>query len=278
MKGLSISGGGSKGAYAVGVIKRLEELNLKFNAVVGTSTGALLSPLAACGYTKMAEEIYTSVTTRDIIRKRFWFTLPWASSLYKSWPLKKTINKGMTDGMYAKLTSAGTPRSLVCTVNLNSEQTCYWEPGTEAPEGGVVVTKEVFCRALLASSNQPGLMEPIQVLRHGDYHVDGGVREVAPIKKLVDLGCTEIYAIVLDPLKATYNKKKFNRIIPTMLKSLELLVAEVRLNDVEGIPRNIRVRVIKPAQDLPIDGLTFEPDTMKKLVHLGYKDACGQVG
>ena len=48
-RALVISGGGSKGAFVVGVLKRLfaEYPALDFDIYVGTSTGSLMSPLVA---------------------------------------------------------------------------------------------------------------------------------------------------------------------------------------------------------------------------------------
>ena len=39
--GLVLAGGGTKGAYQVGVWKALQELNINVTAIVGTSIGAL---------------------------------------------------------------------------------------------------------------------------------------------------------------------------------------------------------------------------------------------
>lgn len=46
---LIISGGGSKGAFAVGVLKFIfsQRPNIRFDLICGTSTGALIAPLAA---------------------------------------------------------------------------------------------------------------------------------------------------------------------------------------------------------------------------------------
>jgi predicted acylesterase/phospholipase RssA len=46
MKALVISGGGSKGAFAVGVLKYLfQEKGHEYDIISGTSTGALIAPL-----------------------------------------------------------------------------------------------------------------------------------------------------------------------------------------------------------------------------------------
>ena len=48
-RALVISGGGSKGAFAVGVIKQLQQLypTLFFDIYVGSSTGSLIVPMGA---------------------------------------------------------------------------------------------------------------------------------------------------------------------------------------------------------------------------------------
>lgn len=49
--GLVFCGGGAKGAAHIGVLKRLEELNMPVDLIVGTSMGALIGGLYSIGYT-----------------------------------------------------------------------------------------------------------------------------------------------------------------------------------------------------------------------------------
>lgn len=53
--GLCLSGGGVKGAAHIGVIKALEEENIKPDFISGTSSGSIVATLYAVGYS--AEEI-----------------------------------------------------------------------------------------------------------------------------------------------------------------------------------------------------------------------------
>ena len=48
---LVLSGGGAKGAAHVGVIKRVEELGIPVDVVLGTSMGGLIGALYSLGYT-----------------------------------------------------------------------------------------------------------------------------------------------------------------------------------------------------------------------------------
>lgn len=72
---LVISGGGSKGSFAVGVAEHLVgTLGLDFDIYAGTSTGALITPmLAAMGRAALPvlRNEYTTVRTPDILRQRF---------------------------------------------------------------------------------------------------------------------------------------------------------------------------------------------------------------
>ena len=46
--GLCLAGGGIKGVAHIGVIKALEEENVKFDFISGTSSGSIVATLYAC--------------------------------------------------------------------------------------------------------------------------------------------------------------------------------------------------------------------------------------
>ena len=54
--GLCLAGGGVKGAAHIGVIKALEEENIDFKYIGGTSSGSIVACLYSCGFT--SDEIY----------------------------------------------------------------------------------------------------------------------------------------------------------------------------------------------------------------------------
>lgn len=54
--GLSLSGGGVKGSAHIGVIKALEEENIKIDSIAGTSSGSIVASLYAMGFS--ADEMY----------------------------------------------------------------------------------------------------------------------------------------------------------------------------------------------------------------------------
>jgi predicted acylesterase/phospholipase RssA len=59
---LVLSGGGARGVAEIGVIQRLEELGIPVDSVTGTSAGALMGALMACGFSgREIEELFTRV-------------------------------------------------------------------------------------------------------------------------------------------------------------------------------------------------------------------------
>ena len=60
--GLALSGGGAKGLAHVGVLRVLEENNIKIDYITGTSMGAVVGALYSIGYTCL---LYTSPSPRD---------------------------------------------------------------------------------------------------------------------------------------------------------------------------------------------------------------------
>ncbi len=65
---LVLGGGGAKGAYQIGVWKACREMKIGFQAVVGTSVGALNAALIAQGNFKKAEALWSNIRIEDIVK------------------------------------------------------------------------------------------------------------------------------------------------------------------------------------------------------------------
>src|ERR1700750_501901 len=93
-RALVVSGGGSKGAFAVGAVKYLMlERGLEVDVLAGASTGALVTALIAAKWKDALpplETEYTTVTTGDILDgSPVLRVLMGKPSLYGTGPLKK---------------------------------------------------------------------------------------------------------------------------------------------------------------------------------------------
>jgi Patatin-like phospholipase len=89
---LAISGGGDNGAFAAGFLNgwTKEGTRPQFKIVTGVSTGALIAPFAFLGpaYDKKLKEFYTSISLKDIAKKRSILAVMTNDAMADNTPLK----------------------------------------------------------------------------------------------------------------------------------------------------------------------------------------------
>lgn len=66
--GLSLCGGGAYGAYEQGIYRYLHENKYKFDAITGTSIGALNAAMIATSSFEVAENLWRNITVEDVIK------------------------------------------------------------------------------------------------------------------------------------------------------------------------------------------------------------------
>jgi NTE family protein len=309
---LVVSGGGSKGAFAVGAIEKLREHNITFDMVAGSSTGALIAPLVVTDEIELLRTIYSSIRTEDILRQRDPIEILTKDAIYDTHPLWSLLHSFLTDERYRKIIAS--PIELyITTVNLQSGQIAYWNQHTSGP-GGSPVSRQTLIRAVMASASQPVLMPSVAIEDSGDQYVDGGVREIAPLKVTIDHGATDAYAIVLSPEQRQRSDETYAFVVKTLLRTLDLVLQEIVTNDVNKAvlynqavryltalrakaasflpaeqvaaifddPQNpnpfadkrlLNLHVIRPAEELPSGGLEFRPLVMSQMMEMGYQAA-----
>lgn len=239
---LMVSGGGSKGAFAVGAVKYLVgERGLDFQVLSGTSTGALVTTmLAADGADALPilEQEYTSAGPSSIVEDRDPpASILASSSLYTTRGLQARIQEWITQERYDRLQASG--RVLVlATVEMESGRLVYWHTGEgfrpAQGEARPITTRGTLMRALLASTCIPVMMPPVTV--DGRTYMDGGIREYAPIEATLDAGATDVYVVMLSPApEAKPNAAgPFDRILKIGKRSLDLLMEESGENDLRA--------------------------------------------
>ncbi|MET4802838.1 patatin-like phospholipase family protein [Bradyrhizobium sp. LB11.1] len=71
-RGLVLEGGGAKGAWQFGVLKALAERGLKFDAVSGTSVGALNSAIWCANRIDLGERLWNEMSLSHVFLQRPW--------------------------------------------------------------------------------------------------------------------------------------------------------------------------------------------------------------
>ncbi|RYY50336.1 MAG: patatin-like phospholipase family protein [Chitinophagaceae bacterium] len=243
-RSLVISGGGSKGAFAVGVIKRLlkEYPQLEFDSYVGTSTGSLIVPLAAMGAYDLLEELYTTQKTENIITKSNLGDRLNQHSIFDANPLWSLIEQYYNDDNYQLLQDSGKKIYLTTTCLQTSELFVFTNDPNPAQsenyEVRTLVNADHFRKAVMASACQPVFMPPIKVNKKvpgapapDHQFVDGGVREYAGVEMAIDNGATEVFTILLSTGQKVIVDTEFKTIFPILQQTIDIFTEDVGKND-----------------------------------------------
>jgi len=182
---LAISGGGADGAYGAGLLRGWSELGTRprFAMVTGISTGALSAPFAFLGekYDWILEEVYTTLTTKDIINEKGVFEAAFGDSLVDTAPLAKLLKKYLTDEMIGEIALEYKKgrRLFIGTVSLDAGRSVIWDIGAIA-SSNYDYKNQLVRDVMLASASIPVAFPPIavEVEAEGNFykelHVDGG--------------------------------------------------------------------------------------------------------
>lgn len=195
-----LAGGGSRGAYQIGVWRALIELNIPFDIVTGTSVGALNGALMVQGDYDNALRLWENISSKDVMDN----ILDEASlpSLDSSTVWKTFILEAFEKGGADVTPLEKNIRSLLDEERFRASPIDYalvtveyptlkpWELRKEQ------IPKGMVCDYLLASS----ACFPAFKLREidGVRYMDGGYYDNLPIQLAQKLGADEIIAVDLE--------------------------------------------------------------------------------
>ncbi len=280
MRALVLSGGGSKGAYQVGALKYIiGERGVVYDAFCGVSVGAInCASLAMFGHGEEEQSIsiladmWSTLNTSKIYKRWFpfgrWHAL-WNRSFYDSSPLSQLLRSKIS---LEKIRASGKKVS-VGTVSLSSGKYTIFDQ-----------TSDYFIDAVIASASFPGMLTPIKFL--GQLWTDGGVKEISPIKKAVELGADIIDVIITSPHTRVKRFIEKPNTVDVLKRSLDLSTDKIMANDIEKVEMHnrlalagledrkfVKINILRPDYNLIEDLLDFRPEKIKEMMEKGYADA-----
>ena len=286
---LALSGGGADGAFGAGVLVGWSAAGLRprFDVITGVSTGALMATLVFVGpeLDPVLEEAYTSVNSKDIYKSKG-IKAVFSDSLYDYTPLKNKIDSIITEDLLDRVAAehrAGR-RLYVATTNLDSGDLVVWDMGFIAASGHPR-RLEIYQQVLRASAAVPGLFKPVYIRPSGaskgrQMHVDGGVKAPVLLRSFM-LGQPavrrNVYLIINSQLKLLNADKAVEpEVIDISKKSIAellrgLLYRTVYQAYVTARQAKASFRLISIPDNIAAakDGLTFEPEVMKRQFEIG---------
>lgn len=295
---LSISGGGANGAFGAGLLKGWSESGTRpeMTIVTGISTGALIAPFAFLGsdYDDELERLYTSLSTKDLIKKRSLIGGLLSDAMADTRPLRDLLRSKVDDQMIAAIAQEYRKgrRLLIGTTNLDAKRPMIWNIGAIAALG-TEESAQLIRDVMLASASIPGIFPPVRITvrvgeqEYDELHVDGGVTsQVFLYPAELDLreaaetvgakGSQTVYVIRNSDLRPHWSEVE-PRIGPVAFTSINTLVRTQGIGDLyriylgakrDGIP--YRLAYIPGDFDLEPDE-DFDPKYMRMLFDLGYE-------
>lgn len=196
--GVAFSGGGVKGAAHIGVLKALQENNIKIDAVAGTSAGSIVAALYAMGYTP------------DEMIKLFRY---FAKGMLKANPgdVVTNVRSGRGLRLDGALSSINVELAMkevakyknlknineikmpiaIPTVDINTSKKYVFTNCNQ--EGDYYIKDMEIAKAVRASCTYPAVYAPFD---YGEYRfVDGGVLDNIPADEVKKLGVDKILTI-----------------------------------------------------------------------------------
>ncbi len=302
---LAISGGGANGAYGAGLLKGWSKEGSRptFKIITGVSSGSLIALYAFLGkdYDDQLEHFFTTISTKDIMRKNNVFKIIFGDSLMSSAPMAKKIASIVDGKLMAKVVEEHKRgrRLFVGTVNLDAQEFVVWDMGAIACKGGGD-SLMMFRKILMASSSLPMTFPPVTFKvsaesgeLYDEMHVDGGtMRGVFSIDRLTKNmeGAAKLFGI--DPSKyrpqiyilsngyMSPNRQQVkDSLVDISVRSLDTVVAAANNGDIYRLYSTAKRRGLDfnlayiPADFKPNSKELFDTKEMQRLFKRGYDDA-----
>lgn len=199
--GIVLEGGGARGAYQVGVWRALEESGIRYNAVAGSSVGALNGAMMAMRRLEQAEELWKNIrfsqvmnVDDEVMKNLFDLNLSAINFTELAKKVKEIFKGGgfdvtplrelLAQQVDEEAIRASDVEFFIATFSLTDRKSLYLR--AKEIEPGAIDDM------LLASAYYPAFRnEPLG----GKRYIDGGVTDVLPLTPLIDHGCKDIIAI-----------------------------------------------------------------------------------
>lgn len=240
MKAIVLSGGGSRGAYQIGVWKALRKLGIKYDIVTGTSVGALNAALMVQNTFYKALYFWNVLTFSNVVDEDI------EADTSKLDIYKKYLNSSLSGGMKISNLEKTISKALIIRKIYKSK----------IDLGIVTVKSDGLKPVLLTKKNiSPNELKDYLVASascypafakkkiDGEEYIDGGLYDNLPINLAINMGATEIIAVDLESIG--FKKKPKDKDIP--------------------------ITYIKPNNDIG-SFLIFDKKNARRAIRFGYND------
>lgn len=265
--GLALAGGGIRGIAHAGVLKALDENNIKVKAIGGTSAGSIVATLYAMGYKPYYIYVLFKKYAQEIINISNASLLNGLGNLIKS---KKVGFSGLNDGiMLEKMFNEIALRKRIRLIeDIKKPLVISTVDITEAKEYVITncaprdnlkdnyITEIEVGKAVRASSSFPAFFCPCEFKNH--IFMDGGVLDNTPVLPLKQICDKKIIAVNFESDSVGEDCD----VMDVIMKSLDIMGNKISEKSFEQSDLILTI---------PTDGAgLFDIDKLDKCYQFGY--------
>ena len=277
--GLTLSGGGAKGAAHIGVLKVMEEEGIPIDCIAGTSMGAIIGGLYALGYTPdemdtIIREIEWNEYIGDHIdRPDLSFeNKEKATTLWMEVPFNTAKNIKFSNSLPGGFVSGNNILNLfnsLC-VGYNKEMDFDKLPipfacvATDISTGEQINFRHgVLSECMRASMAIPGVFAPIKI---GDkVLIDGGMQDNFPVDVCREMGANIVIGVTVSN---RYKAAEDINSLPQLVEMLTVLVTQNKAGENKEL-----CRIFLHPDVEGYSSMSFDKESINTLIDRGYQEA-----
>lgn len=203
--GLALSGGGIRGIAHAGVLKALEENNIKIDFIGGTSSGSIISTLYAMGYSPYYIYILFKRYAKDLVNQNSLSTITSLGSFmtnkktrfsgfYSGEEIEKGFNEIALRKGVKKISDIKMPISIPAVDFQDSKEYIFTNNvPKEAENKSKYITEISIGKAIRASSSFPVVFSPCEYGSH--KFLDGGILDNFPSLEVKKQGADKVLTV-----------------------------------------------------------------------------------
>ena len=262
---LVLEGGAMRGMYTAAILDSLLDTNIKIDAVIGVSAGALFGVNyvskqkgRVLRYNKKYVNdsrymgIKSLITTGDIVNKEFAF-----------YELPTKLDKFDEDEFFKSKTEF-----YAVVTNIETGKAEYKR----------IINDSNYVEYLRASGSMPFVSKPVEI--NGSKYLDGALGDSIPVLKAKEMGFDRIIVVLTRPID--YRKKKGNKIASKLFyRKYSKLINAINnrykvyndtLDKIIEMENSNEIFVIRPSKTVNIKRIEKDVDKLQEMYDLGISD------
>ncbi len=281
MRALVLSGGATKGAYQVGVLKKwIGEQGCDYDIMCGVSVGAI-------NVAALAQSPLGDPRPGIVELERFWRSIN-QSSIIAKW---KYLGRLLS----IRKASAYDASPLIKLLNDNINVSAIKMSGRKLRVGAVCLDTGEFkygredfddlIKWIQASSSYPFFMQPVEI--DGKLWCDGGLRHMTPLREAIRLGANEVDVIMCSNPSASnpWNPEGKAAVPDYVFRIIDLMTDQILRSDLQLVGlmndvvmkadkvKHVKIRLVQPDKRLTSNSMQFDPKEIAEMIDVGYRDA-----